>query len=125
MSDAKRLLVPTIALLAALTPSRAWAFKIETHVWIAQQLLNDLATCRDPDRPSARCVTIALTDPVTRVTTLKKLAVDNGLAESILAHAGQFRMGTVGPDGFPDLVGGQMTAHPGISDTPDTPNGWQ
>jgi len=95
-----------------MTPSRALAFKFETHVWIAQQVLNDLATCRIGTNP---CVTIELTDPVTHDVTTTKLLVDPGLVASLEQFPKQFRMGAIGPDGFPDLVGGQLTTHPGVA----------
>jgi len=115
--DCRRLTATALIVLAGTTP--AFAFKLETHIWIAQQVINDLVTCRIDGHPQQRCVTITLTDPATHATTKKKLAVEPGLAESIIRHQQQFRMGAVGPDGFPDLVAGQLTAHPGVAD------GWQ
>jgi len=91
-------------------PATSYAFKVETHVWIAQQVLNDVL---DDGR-----ITIVFTDPVGNRDS-REFTVDPALVEALRRYPNEYRMGAIGPDGFPDLVGGQMTTHPGVS------TGWQ
>jgi len=84
-----------IALLAS--PRPAQAFKIETHVWIAQQVLNDL-----------------LADGRVAVPEFGDFAVDPEIVDALRDYSDEYRMGSIGPDGFPDMAGGQMTTHPGV-----------
>ena len=93
-------------------PSPAAAFKPQTHIWIAQQVLNDLKTCQIDGQP---CITVTLTDPVTHQPKTVKLKVDPALAAAATQNPKAFRAGSIGPDAYPDLVGGQMTTHPGIT----------
>jgi hypothetical protein len=84
-----------------LHPINAPAFKIGTHVWIAQQVLNDVL-------PDGR-VTIDGHEYV----------VDGDVLHALRRYQSEYRMGNIGPDGFPDLVVPQVTAHPGVK------GGWQ
>jgi hypothetical protein len=100
-TSARMLLAVTVLLLA---PSPAHAFKIDTHVWVGQQVLNDLW-------PDCRLT----------IGTFGDFEVDAGVCAMLKANPSAYRMGSIGPDGFPDLVGGQMTTHPGLA---DQPGGW-
>lgn len=96
----------TVVLLVVISallfrPLEANAFKIGTHVWVAQQVLNDVV-------PDGR-ITIAG----------REYFVDQGLVTALRRYQSEYRMGLVGPDGFPDLVAPQVTAHPGVD------GGWQ
>lgn len=114
-------------LLLSATPTDA--FKPRTHVWIGQQILNDLAdgcsdlvgeescitlrTCVDerdgifhPWSPDAPCRD-------------REYRVAPEIANALLRNPQAYRAGHVGPDAFPDLIVGQTTAHPG------TEGGWQ
>lgn len=102
--------------------SPAAAFKLETHVWIAQQVLNDLLR-NDPFPCTVALVRYDL-QPDGSVIEGKKFGdfkVEPAICESLRAHAGQYRMGSIGPDAFPDIPGGQMTTHPGVTGS----GGWQ
>jgi hypothetical protein len=83
----------------------ALAFKVSTHVWIGQQVINDL---EDDGQLSIELdgKTIYLpVDPVTKT--------------AILNHKSDFLMGNIGPDAAPDVVVGQSLVHPG------TEGGWK
>lgn len=71
-------------------------YKVKTHVWIAQQVLNDVV----PDGK----VTIGQWE----------LAVDPRIVSALRNHPEKYRMGHAGPDGFPDIIAGQLTTHPGV-----------
>ena len=107
---------PLAALLVAVSPPRAEAWKIETHIWIAQQVLNDLLA-------DERCALTLKTREVNVDGTVsvveREYFVEQGICASLRAHQNEYRMGAIGPDGFPDLVAGQMTTHPGVV------GGWQ
>ena len=83
--------------LLVLNPANAFGFKIGTHIWVAQQVLNDVV----PDGK----ITIEG----------REYVVDSALVAALRKHQNEYRMGLVGPDGFPDLVAPQVTAHPGVS----------
>ncbi len=80
----------------------AAAFKLDTHVWIAQEVLNDL-----------------LPDGKLTIAPFGEFTVKPEIVRALRDHAKAYRMGHIGPDGFPDVIAGQMTAHPGV------PGGWQ
>ena len=80
-------------------PVTASAFKVGTHVWVAQQVLNDLADGK-------------VTIPVAGVN--HEVAVAPAIVDAILNNPAQYRMGNIGPDAFPDILTGQMVVHPGI-----------
>lgn len=81
--------------------TECYSFDPKTHIWIAQQIINDLS------------------DDGMLTINGKKYAVNKKLRDAILNHQSEFRMGNIGPDAFPDPVVGQMTVHPGIE------NGWK
>nr|WP_294810182.1 zinc dependent phospholipase C family protein [uncultured Sphingomonas sp.] len=79
----------------------AHAFKVQTHVWIAQQVINDLAAGTDGSLQFAvgdRMVSVPVPERVRR---------------AILAYPEAFRIGSIGPDAFPGIYEGQMVIHPG------------
>jgi len=89
------------------------AHKIDTHVWIAQQVLNDV-----------------LPDGKLKLPGFDgEFSIDASLHQNLIDCQDQYRMGSIGPDAFPDMVGGQMTTHPGTpEDYPGFPEGvkkWQ
>jgi hypothetical protein len=81
-----------------LRPIHVSAFKMGTHVWISQQVLNDVL----PDGK----VTIAG----------REYVVDVDVLNALRRYQSEYRMGHIGPDGFPDLVVPQVTTHPGVKD---------
>jgi hypothetical protein len=86
-----------VSFVIAFTPAPARAFKIDTHVWTAMQVLDDLwPDCRLSFGPP-----------------LGDYDVDQATCDAVRNHPEAYLMGAIGPDGFPDVVGGQMTTHPG------------
>ena len=104
----KKILLPLL-----LAGSSLLAFDTRTHVWIAQEVINDLEDGK---------VTIA---------PFGEFSVDPEVASAILENKSTYRMGNIGPDGFPDVVAGQVTVHPGLEDgdigddTPELVTGWK
>lgn len=91
----KSLLVAAAALAAG---SPAEGFGLRSHLWISEQVLDDLADCR---------LTIAG----------EEFDVPRETCDALRADPARFRAnfmaGAVGPDAFPDLVVGQSIIHPG------------
>ncbi len=77
----------------------AYALKADSHVWVGQQVINDLA--RD------RAVTIRLNG------RLVKIAPPADVIDAILQNKNEFLMGNIGPDAAPDVIVGQSIVHPG------------
>ena len=104
----KRFLLPLLLFSTSL-----FAFDTRSHVWIAQEVINDLEDGK---------VTIA---------PYGEFDVDPAIVSAILENKKTYRMGNIGPDGFPDVIGGQVTVHPGLEDghiddeTDITTHGWK
>jgi hypothetical protein len=86
------------AALACAAPAEG--FGLKAHVYIADQVWQDLADCR---------VTIRGAD----------FAVPAETCRAIRGHRGEFLAGALGPDVFPDVLVGQTIVHPGVA------GGWQ
>ena len=93
-----RRLLLTAATLALAAP--ASGFGLKTHLYIADQVWQDLADCRVSIRGA-------------------EFAAPPEACRAIRAHRGEFLAGALGPDIFPDVLVGQSIVHPGV------PNGWQ
>ncbi|MEM6708607.1 MAG: hypothetical protein AAF648_07455 [Pseudomonadota bacterium] len=91
-----------LSVFAGLTPSTARAFKIGTHVWIADRLIEEIGSGRELSFVDINELPFA-TAPV-----------NAQLAASIRQFPEAFRFGSLGADIYPDLVAGQMTTHPGL-----------
>lgn len=125
--DRRTLLFAVVA--GGLLGAPAAAFKPRTHVWVGQQVLNDLADGCSERRGAARCVTIVtcvnqrkgIGFPWTpdAPCTSREYRVADDVADALMRFPAEYRAGHIGPDTFPDFVVGQMTAHPGIE------GGWQ
>jgi hypothetical protein len=88
------------ALSLLLLPASSRAYKIDTHVWIGQQVLNDVV-------------------PDGRVTINgREYPVPQHVWRALADHASIYRMGSVGTDVLPDIMAAQMAVHPGV------PGGW-
>jgi len=96
----KRLLLFAGAALAAVAPAPAQAFGLRAHLYIAEQVWQDLSDCR---------VSIRGAD----------FAVPPEACRAIRANKGEFLAGALGPDVFPDVLIGQSIVHPGVT------GGWQ
>ena len=80
-------------------PTLGHASKIDTHLWVGLQVINDLEddgkiTVKLGGRP------VALPVPVE-------------VKNAILAHRNEYLIGNIGPDALPDVVVGQALVHPG------------
>ncbi len=93
------LTLPLLFLFALSSP--AYAFKLATHVWVAEQVWNDVSA-----------------DGSVNIPPYGEIPVDPSLVTALRNHKSVFLSGSIGPDGFPDMIGGQMTTHPG------TEGGW-
>lgn len=100
-TNAASMLRPWMLIIALLYSTFGGAWSLKTHFWIAQQVLND--ACDDGK------------------LTINDQAYDlpPALVESLRSHPDYFRMGSLGPDVFPDPIVGQTTTHPGVV------SGWQ
>lgn len=85
-----------LACALALMPAWVAAFGLKTHIWMGQQLLGEL---QDSCRVQIESVPISINKQV---------------CESVRAHPKAFLSGVLGPDGYPDLITGQVTTHPGV-----------
>lgn len=82
-------------------PVGAFAFMSETHVWVGQQVVNDLLEPGDGYGKLS-------------IPPVGEFEVDPLIVNAIERHRKVYLMGHIGPDGFPDLVAGQVTTHPGV-----------
>lgn len=88
-------------LLGSAQANQAAAFGLNTHLWIAQQIIDDLDdNCR------------------TQIG-LEKARLPKDVCQSIRDYPDYFLAGAIGPDGFPDIIAGQTVVHPGVE------NGWK
>lgn len=87
-------------MLISTPPARAW--KLETHYWLAKEVLKELdateGTVTIPFKNGAR--------------------VPSTLHQAVTTKRGDYLLGVLGPDTYPDMVAGQMTTHPGLEATP-------
>ncbi|MBF0397442.1 MAG: hypothetical protein HQK78_11760, partial [Desulfobacterales bacterium] len=72
------------------------AFKADTHIYVGQQVLNDLL------------------DNGSLTIGGKEYAVDPEIVEALQRFPNEYRFGNIGPDASPDMLIGQMLIHPGI-----------
>lgn len=97
---ARAVALATAACLTGLGPQDVAAFKVETHIWIAQRIINDLA--------SGDSITVLVAGQP------KSAKVPSHVREAILGNQQEFLLGSIGPDAFPGIYEGQMTIHPGL-----------
>lgn len=88
------------ALLASLATSPTHAWKIETHLWLANEILKEVATDGSVRLP------------------LGNYRINQDLLRALSEVRGPnrpaFLIGVLGPDTYPDMIAGQMTTHPGL-----------
>jgi hypothetical protein len=94
----KVVLAAGAACAAMLAAAPAQAFGLRTHLYIADQIHQDLADCR-----------LSLPGGATA-------APPPDVCRAISAQRGAFLAGALGPDAFPDLLVGQVYVHPGTAD---------
>lgn len=85
-----------VSVIGILSAPPAHAFKPKTHIWIGQQVLNDV-----------------LPDGAVTVDG-REYPVAPEIVEALRQNQNEYRMGHVGPDAYPDVVVGQMVIHPGV-----------
>ncbi len=90
-----------LLLLSFLMALKGYCFDLKTHLWVAQQLLNDVI----------RNKAITLNG--------KQYQLNEEVYNALINYPYEFRIGTLGIDVFPDPIVGQITAHPGLE------NGWK
>ncbi|MCW5624529.1 MAG: LEPR-XLL domain-containing protein, partial [Burkholderiales bacterium] len=87
-------------------PLAAVAWKPYTHVEIAQDVRNDLLAA---DGPNGLVGDLTIDG--------REYVLHPKLYEAVRDHAAYYYAGTVGPDGFPDLLMGQSVIHPEMTGT--------
>jgi hypothetical protein len=95
--------------LCIATPSMA--FKLDTHLWVGQQVINDL----DDDGQ----INIVLYGRTVQ------LPIRQDVRDAILQNRNEYMLGHIGPDAMPDVIVGQSFMHPDILvDGAWKPNDW-
>ncbi len=95
IASAKALVVVVTMLVSGPDQARAW--KVDAHVWVAAEVLKDAADGSILIDLSGKRVRINLPLPY---------------AAALKAHPRSFLLGSLGPDAFPDVIGGQNVIHP-------------
>lgn len=93
-----RVLLAGAAAIGLAAPAEG--FGLRAHLYIAQQVYEDLADCQ-----------VSIRGEMFRIAP--------ETCRAIRDHRGEFLAGALGPDVFPDVVVGQSFVHPGV------PGGWQ
>lgn len=94
-----------IVLLSTLAVSPSYAWKLETHYWLAKEVVNELGA----------------TNGSVTIPSKSSYSIPPGLYQAIKDKPGDYLIGVLGPDTYPDMVAGQMTTHPGLEATPNDP----
>ncbi len=94
------LAITILCMLLFQSMTLAYGWKPNTHIFLANEVLDDL--CKDEKR------TLEINGKLYKANPI--------VAEAICSYPEYFRGGAVGPDGFPDIVFGQGTIHPDLSD---------
>lgn len=88
-----------------------YSFKIDTHIWVGQQVINDLE--------DDGMISIELDGQLIHFY----IPVD--VKNAILANKSAYLMGHIGPDAVPDVMVGQMFVHPGVENDQYVNIGWK
>ncbi|MEO6081293.1 MAG: zinc dependent phospholipase C family protein [Steroidobacteraceae bacterium] len=86
-----------LLLLLFTTPSHA--FKVDVHIWIGQEVLNQIS----------KQGTISLSLDNKKI----ELPIPADRLAAVRRYPEYFLMGCIGPDAYPDVIVGQMVIHPG------------
>ena len=95
-------LLITIVLLAMACASPSYAWKLETHYWLATEVLKELESGQGS----------------VGIPSKSTYSIPPTLFQAISDKRGDYLLGVLGPDTYPDMVAGQMTTHPGLEATP-------
>ena len=93
-----RLVVVTLCLIWACGPAAAW--KPTTHVYLAQQAIADALDDEHVDIP------------ILGTSMFLRYKVPDETLEALRLYLPQYRAGVLGPDAYPDMITGQVAAHP-------------
>ncbi len=96
-----------VMVVGIMSAGSAMAFKVKTHIWVAQQVINELQNCREIYQTS--CIRVELDGE------LRMLPVPTVVAEAIRDYPEFFHSGSIGPDAYPDILVGQSIIHPGVT----------
>lgn len=96
-----RVMLSLLCCTLALTSSPAWPWGLKTHLWVGQQVVQDIV--------DDGAVTILG----------RPYAPPPHVVDAIRSYPERYLMGHLGPDVFPDPIVGQTTVHPGVE------RGWQ
>jgi hypothetical protein len=106
----RRWLATLACITAAAVSPPAGAFKINTHVWVGQQVINDLE--------DDGMLTVRLNGAEVR------LPVRADVRDAILQNRNVYLLGNLGPDAMPDVLVGQVIMHPGGVQSDWRANDW-
>ena len=95
-------------------PALAW--KPTTHVYLAEQALED---ARDNGRVTINRVNAETGEIIGQIG---EYPVDPDILSALRAFPAQYRAGVIGPDAYPDMLTGQEVIHPRTN--PDGSNRW-
>lgn len=107
----KKIIKYVVCAFVACAPMTSHAFKIDTHVWVGQQVINDL---EDDGK-----LNIKLGEQSVNID------VPADVKNAVLNNKSAFLMGNIGPDAVPDVVVGQTAVHPGVEDQNFINIGWR
>lgn len=95
-----------LALMQIIFCPTALAWKPNTHIYLAEQVLNDII--------SDGRVTIHRVQYGTgrELEAIGEYSVSPDILSAIRSHPEQFRAGVLGPDAYPDILTGQQAIHP-------------
>ncbi len=97
-----------LVILALLCASNAYSFKLDTHVWVGAQVVEDVV---DNGRVS--------------IPPFGEFTVDSDIVSALQHSPKSYLYGNIGPDFFPDVLTGQMIIHPGADVDEDGMDGSQ
>lgn len=96
-----------IALALAAAPQTAFAWKPNTHVYLAERALSDAV---DDGK-----VTVYEISHGRIVGVLGRFDVDPATLRALRTAPAQYRAGVLGPDAYPDILTGQQIVHPDVA----------
>lgn len=111
-------LLSSIILATTLTGIPAYAWKPNTHIFLAEEALKDAL-----DGNVSICRTDYIEGRV--LEDCKEYAVDAEMLAALRAHPQQYRAGVLGPDAYLDILTGQQVIHPdrSLPKYPEPPGG--
>jgi len=87
-----------VALAWLLPASISHAWKLDTHYWLGKEVLKELDASKG----------------FVSIPSKLSYQIPPALHQAISKNRGDYLLGVLGPDAYPDMVAGQMTTHPGL-----------